>query len=170
MKSAIVLLLLCLSNVLMAQQKQKIQIIDKMVLNDTKSPIIWIDTMKTDINHLMVDRGSFDSLMILKDSAAVRKYGADAVNGVLVMVPKKEVKVMRLPEFLELQGVPTADRTLRVCINHTLIRYPAYLIIDPSYIRTVQITPKRHWGYLEDTNSGELFLNLLTKDYDNPVL
>jgi hypothetical protein len=150
--------------------QQKPSVVEKVVLNDTKSPIIWIDTMKTDINHLLVDTQRIDSLHILKDSAAARQYGQDAANGVLVMYPKDSVKLMRLDQFLEFQGVPAADRKLRVCVNHTLVRYPPYLIIDPTYIKTVQITRNRHWGYLDEVNSGELFLNLMTVNYSNPVM
>src|SRR6218665_574650 len=168
MKGVFVFLLVCVCNDLFAQQK--LQTAERVVLNDTKSPIIWIDSMKTDINHLLVDRASFDSLAILNDSTAIKgKYGVDT-REVLLMYPKKGVKVMRLPEFFDFQGIPSADRKLRVCVNHTLIRFPNYLIIDPTYIKTVQITPKRHYSLLDESYTGELFLNIMTKDYDNPVL
>ncbi|MET0466872.1 MAG: hypothetical protein ABW007_27170 [Chitinophagaceae bacterium] len=150
--------------------QQKLSVIEKVVLNDTKSPIIWIDTMKTDINHLLMDTQRIDSLHLLKDSAAARQYGEDAAKGILVMFPKDSVKLMRLNQFLEFQGVPSADRKLRVCVNHTLVRYPSYLVIDPTYIKTVQITRNRHWGYLDEANSGEMFLNLITANYSNPVM
>ncbi|PZR28205.1 MAG: hypothetical protein DI535_07315 [Citrobacter freundii] len=168
MKSMLVFLLMCICNVLFAQQK--LQTAERVVLNDTKSPIIWIDSMKTDINHLLVDRASFDSLTFLQDSSIIRnRFGLDT-REVLLMYPKKEVKVMRLPEFFDFQGIPAADRKLRVCVNHTLIRFPDYLVIDPAYIKTVQITPKRHYSLLDEAYTGELFLNIMTKDYDNPVL
>lgn len=87
MKSVFVFLLVCGCNGLFAQQK--LQTVERVVLNDTKSPIIWIDSMKTDINHLLVERASFDSLTILKDSVTIKKrYGVDT-REVLVMYPKK---------------------------------------------------------------------------------
>lgn len=152
-------------------QAQKLQTVERVMLNDTKSPIIWIDTMKTDINHLLVDKASIDSLKIVKDTdVAAGRYGAGITAGTLLMFPGKGVEVMRLTQFLEYQGVPQADRNLRICVNHTLIRSPEFLIIDPAYIKTVQITPKRHYSLLDEQYTGELFLNIMTKDYSNPVL
>lgn len=154
-----------------ALRAQKLQTVERIMLNDTKSPIIWIDTMKTDINHLLVDKESFDSLKIVKDTdIAARRYGVGVAAGMLIMFPGKGVRVMRLPQFLEYQGVPQADRKLRICVNHTLIKFPEFLIIDPAYVRTVQITPKRHYSLLDEAYTGELFLNILTRDYSNPVL
>lgn len=154
--------------ILHAQQRTGVR--ESVILNDSKSPIIWIDTMKTDINHLLVGNEKIDSFHLLKDSAAVRLYGADAARGVLVMYPKDSVKLMRLPEFLEWQSVPAADRKLRVCVNHLLIRHPEYLIIDPSYIKTVQITQQRHGAYVNEASNGEFYLNLITINYFNPLM
>lgn len=154
----------CFCNCLVNAQQQKPAVIQTIFLDDPRSPVVWIDSMQTDMNHLVIDKSSIDSISILKDSLVSSHYGHMITRGSLIIVPKPSVELIRWPALLERLGVPAADRKLRVCINKTLVRQPAYLLIQPDFVKTIEITTERHWLYTEDANSKELFLNIITKD------
>lgn len=165
MKYGILILVICFfSGMVSAQQKPKV--IESIFWDDPRSPIVWIDSMRTDMNHLVMDKADIDSISLMKDSADIR-YGQTITRGSMVIVPKPGVELIRWPALLDRLGVPPADRQLRVCINKTLVRQPAFLLLQPDFIRTIEITTEHHWLRTEDANSKELFLNIITKD--NPL-
>jgi hypothetical protein len=143
--------------------QEGIKINDRVVMDVANSPIVWIDSMKTDVAHLVMDKAGIDSIYILKDSVVNKKYSHVMARGSLIIVPKPTVELVRLPALLERLGVPANDRNLRVCINKTLVRYPTLLLIQPDQIKTIEVTTERHWTYPEEANSKELFLNFITK-------
>ena len=143
---------------------QEIKINERVAIDVANSPIVWIDSMKTDIAHLVMDQAAIDSVYVMKDSMVHKKYAQVIARGSLIIVPKPTVELIRLPALLEQRGVPARDRNLRVCINKTLVRYPSFLLIQPGFIKTIEVTSDRHWTYPEESNSKELFLNLITQN------
>ncbi len=165
MKYGILILIVCFfSGMVSAQQKPKV--IESIFWDDPRSPIVWVDSMRTDMNHLVMDKADIDSISLMKDSADIR-YGQTITRGSMVIVPKPGVELIRWSALLDRLSVPPADRQLRVCINKTLVRQPAVLLLQPDFIRTIEITTEHHWLRTEDANSKELFLNIITKD--NPL-
>lgn len=157
-----VLILACFCNGLVNAQQKKPVAAQSIFLDDPRSPIVWIDSIQTDMNHLVIDKSCIDSINIIKDSVVRGRY--DHTIGSLIIFPKPTVEMIRWPALLERLGVPDADRKLRVCINKTLVRQPAYLLIQPDFVKTIEITTERHWLHTEDANSKEFFLNIITKD------
>lgn len=148
-------------------QQQEPKTVKAIFLDDPRSPIVWIDSMQTDLNHLVIDKAGIDSISIMKDSLGSGRYGQTITRGSVIIVPKPTVELIRWSALLERLGVPPADRKLRVCINKTLVRQPAFLLIQPDFVKTIEITTERHWLHTEDANGKELFLNVITKD--NPL-
>ena len=62
-------------------------------INETRKPLVLVDTFKTDINHLVLDPNKIVSINILKDSTAISKYGDAAKFGVIIIHPKTSRKV-----------------------------------------------------------------------------
>jgi TonB-dependent SusC/RagA subfamily outer membrane receptor len=53
-------------------------------------PLFIIDSVRMDMDSLpQVNPSSIAMITVLKDSAATRQYGADATNGVILIVTKK---------------------------------------------------------------------------------
>lgn len=134
----------------------------RIVLSGEMPPLVWIDTMQTDLQHLVMDRSVIDSLSLKKDSVAAEGSSSKTLRDVIIISPKPPVKLIRWAALLERQGVPPADRKLRVCINKTLVKNPALLLIDPAFVKTIEITADRHWTYPGEANGTEMYLNILT--------
>lgn len=132
-------------------------------IETAKGPLVFVDTFKTDMNHLVLNPQKIESIDVLKDSAAMAKYGEVGRFGVVVIHPKREAKFSRVDKIIDNYNLPDKDRNLRVCINKNLVQDPQLILIENSEIERVEITTDRHWTNVEDANSGEKFINITTK-------
>lgn len=132
-------------------------------INETKKPLVFVDTFKTDINHLVLDPNKIVSINILKDSTAISKYGDAAKFGVIIITPKTSATFLRVDKIFDNYKLSNEDKKLRICINKTLMRDPQLILIENSEIEYVEVTTDRHWINIEDANSGEKFINITTK-------
>jgi len=130
------------------------------------NPLVFVDSFKTDISYLVLDPNKIESINILKGSDAISKYGDAAKNGVIIIQPKKNVQFLRIDRILDKSKINSEDKKLRICINKTLIRDAQLILIESSEIEDVQITTDRHWTNIEDANSCERFINIITKTKD----
>jgi len=130
------------------------------------TPLVFVDSFKTDISYLVLDPDKIESIIILKDTSAISKYGVEAKGGVIIIQTKKNVQFLRIDKILNNNKINAEDRKLRICINKTLIRETQLILIESSEIEDVQITTDRHWTNSEDGNSCERFINIITKTKD----
>lgn len=131
--------------------------------DETRKPLVMVDTFKTDLNHLVLDPDKIVSITIFKDSAAISKFGDAAKFGVIIIHPKTDANFLRVGKIFEKYKLSDDDKKLRICIDNTLIRNPGLILIESSEIECVTVTKDRHWINIEDANSGEKFINITTK-------
>lgn len=87
---------------------------ERLVMDISYSPVVWIDSMRTDMAHLVMDKAAIDSLFVMKDSMVSKKYSRVIARGSLIIVPKTTVELVRWPAFLEQRGVPSRHSDIRV--------------------------------------------------------
>ena len=126
-------------------------------------PLVLVDGFKTDIQYLIMDPHMIESISVYKDSNALVKFGEGARHGVVIVKPTANATLLQIGKIIEKYKIASPDRKLRICINKTLIREPELILIEASEILDVQITTERHWTSIEDANSGEKFINIITR-------
>jgi len=131
--------------------------------DNTQAPLVFVDTFKTDMNHLVIGPNQIESIHVFKDSVAMAKYGDAGKFGVVLIHPRDDVKLLRVDKIIDKYKVSKDDNNLRICINKTLVQDPKLILIDDSEIEAVEVTTDRHWTNVEDANSGEKFINITTK-------
>ena len=97
---------------------------------------------------------------------AIQRFGSEGKSGVIIIHAKQTANMLRLDKILENSELQNADRKLRVCINKTLVKTPELVLIDKSDIESIEVTTDRHWINIEDANSGEKFINIITRTKD----
>jgi len=135
-------------------------------IDTSTSPLVLVDTFKTDITHLVINPLQIDSISIFKDSIAILKFGDAGKYGVIIIHPKAFAKFLRVDKILDNYKLSNADRKLRICINKTLMRNPQLILIETSEIEDVEVTTDRLWINVEDANTGEKFINIITRTKD----
>jgi hypothetical protein len=136
-------------------------------VDTTIIPLILVDTFKTDFNHLVLDPNVIESFEVFNDSTAKSKYGDAGKFGVIIIYPKPRVKFLRLDKILKIYNLSTEDKKLRICINKNLLRDPQLLLIEKSQIESVEVTTDRNGINIHDANSGEKFINIITRTKNN---
>ena len=140
--------------------------LDKSDIADTSRPLILVDSFRTDMKYLIMDPQMIASIDVYKDSNAIRKFGEKGKYGVIIIRPKAGANFLQIAKILEKYSVSNPDRKLRVCVNNTLIQEPELILIEESEMLYVEITTERRWTASEDANSGEKFINIVTKVRD----
>ena len=136
-------------------------------IDTTIRPLVLVNTFKTDFNHLVLDPKEIESIEVLKDSTAKLKYGDAGKFGVIIIYPKPRVKFLRVDKILKIYNLSNEDKKLRICINKTLLRNPQLILIEKSQIESVEVTTDRHGINIHDANSGEKFINIITRIKNN---
>ena len=136
-------------------------------VDTTRRPLVLVDTFITDLTHLVLNPDKIESIDVLKDSTAISKFGDAAKFGVIIIYPKPRVKFLRVDKILKIYNLSNEDKKLRICINKTLLRNPQLLLIEKSQIESVEVTTDRHGINIHDANSGEKFINIITRTKNN---
>ena len=126
-------------------------------------PMVLVGKFITDFDHLVLDPKEIKSIEVLKDSTAISKYGDAAKFGAIIIYPKPRVKLLRVDKILAKYNLSDEDKKLRICINKTLLRNPQLLLIEQSQIERVEVTTDRQGINNQDANSGEKFINIITR-------
>ena len=132
-------------------------------IDATRTPLILVDTFRTDMKHIVLDPGNIQSINILKDSSSVSKFGDAAKYGVVIIHPKPNTTFIRVDNILNEYKLCSEDKSLRICINKTLVSNPQLILIDKSEIERIEVTTDRQWTNPQDANSGERFINIVTR-------
>ena len=136
-------------------------------VDTTRRPLVLVDTFITDLIHLVLNPDKIESIDVLKDSTAISKFGDAAKFGVIIIYPKPRVKFLRVDKILKIYNLSNEDKKLRICINKTLLRNPQLILIEKSQIESVEVTTDRHGINIHDANSGEKFINIITRIKNN---
>jgi hypothetical protein len=139
-------------------------------IDTARMPLIIVDTFRTDINHVILDPGNIQSINIFKDSLVASKFGDAGKYGIIMIYPKPNTTFLRVDKILTEYKLCEEDKKLRICINKTLMSSPQLILIDKSEIERVEITTDRYWTNTEDANSGERFINIVTRTKDKSGL
>ena len=125
--------------------------------------MLLVGKLITDFDHLVLDTKEIKSIEVLKDSTATSKYGDAAKFGVIIIYPKPRVKLLRVDKILAKYNLSDEDKKLRICINKAIIRNPQMILIEQSQIERVEVTTDTHGNNNHDANSGEKFINIITR-------
>jgi hypothetical protein len=132
-------------------------------INTAGPPLVLVDTLRTDLEHLIISPEKIEAIHIYKDSVAISKFGDAGKFGVVLIHPKADTKFLRMGKILDNSTLPIEDKKLRICINKNLVQDPQLILIENSEIESVEVTTERHWINSEDTHPGERFINITTR-------
>jgi TonB-dependent SusC/RagA subfamily outer membrane receptor len=130
--------------------------------NSNQQIYVVVDSFRTDLKLFIIKPDKIESIDVFKGEQAISKYGSKAADGAVIIKTKTGVKLLRLNDILTKYNVAAADRTLRVCINNTIIKNTGLLVIEESELIAVEITTGHNWINAEEANSHERFINIKT--------
>lgn len=144
---------------------ERIHIYDGPInIDESKAPLVKIDTFTTKISRFFINTNNIESINVLKDSNAIVKYGENAKNGVIIIQPKKNCKLLNLETLLKAYNLSNENKHLRVCVNKTLIKDPQLLLFDSQKVKTVEITTDFKWITTDEIKTGEKFINIVLQE------
>ena len=132
-------------------------------IDTSRKPMVLVRKFVTDFDHFVLDPKEIKSIEVLKDSTALSKYGDAAKFGAIIIYPKPRVKFLRIDKILTKYKLSDEDKELRICINKAIIRNPQMILIEQSQIESVEVTTDRQGINNHDANSGEKFINIITR-------
>jgi hypothetical protein len=141
----------------------EIKINDSRASDTSKHYFVLVDTFRTSLQGLILNPSLIESIEVFNSSDAIKKYGADAADGAIIIHAKKNVTLWRLNSFLDKLGSSFVGdvRKCRVCIDEKIIEYPEFILIDESQLTSVSTFDMV--DFKNGETKSEKFLNLSTK-------
>lgn len=136
----------------------KIPVSDKF-----QEPLVKVGDELTYMRFLLVDPSGLNNLSFTKPAEAIKQYGEAAKYGLITFEQTKPLRLVHTETILKKFHVKKKNRNLRILVNKVLIDNPEYLVADLKQIAKVEITTDRAWNKVEDANTGEEFINIITK-------
>ena len=125
-------------------------------------PYVLVDTFQTELSYLIIDARKIESVNVIKDTSATKKYGEKGRYGVVLIRTEPNTILLRLPALLDAFSFPDSLRNLRVNINEVIIQRPELLLIDPTQVESIQTKMMPKWHDLRN-NEEELFIHITQK-------
>lgn len=139
------------------------------ISSSDQQPLIIVDSVATDFNHLIIAPDRIVSIDVLKDSASVRRYGDQARFGVVIIHTKEKGAVIPLDKLLDEFHIASADRALPVCINHVLVNDNKRLLADRSNIIKIEVITDTYWISPMQAGPEERHINIVTSKAAKPA-
>ena len=125
-------------------------------------PLVLVDSFTTDINYLVLNPQNIESIDILKDSAAISRFGQAGKFGVIFIHPKAGTKFLQIDRILNDYNLSNEDKNLSVYVNKVLMQSAKLLLIEQSEIENVEVIT-------DNTISCDRFVNIRTRTNDKTV-
>jgi hypothetical protein len=132
------------------------------LLDTARTPLVVVDSFKTEISYLVLDPGKIASIDIIKDSAAILQFGEAGKFGVIFIHAKVGTKFLQADEILDYYNLSDEDKKLRVYINRLFIENAKLILIEQSELDGVEVIT-------DSTVSGGRFINIRTRTKDKIV-
>jgi hypothetical protein len=129
-------------------------------------PYTLVNKDVADLKLLFINPTQIDSLIVLKETAAIAVYGQKAKDGAVIVHTKPGTQLLRVQDVLARYNISPANQQLRICVNKTLIQRPDLLLVEAGEIIGVEITTDRYWIDADEANSKEQFLNIKVQKRD----
>lgn len=126
-------------------------------------PLIIVNSIETDFNHLLLKPENIESIDVLKDSASVAGYGEKGKYGVILIHVKKGNELAQLPELITQYNIPEQDQKLRVALDHILVKDVNKLAIAKNDIRKVEVVTETLWHSALEAGNEERYINIEMK-------
>ena len=132
-------------------------------------PLIIVNSIETDFNHLLIKPDNIESINVLKDSASVAGYGEKGKYGVILIQVKKGSELLQFPELITQFNIPEKDQKLKVGLDHILVKDINKLLIDKNDIRKVEVVTETLWYSALEAGTEERYINIeMKKDKTMP--
>lgn len=131
-------------------------------VNDSAKPLVVVDTFVTQLDYLVLDPASIESINVLKDKAAIGKWGDRGRNGVIVITSKRSSRLLTINGLYDHYAVPAWQRKLRVCINEKPVDHPELILVDLTAMDGISTFVSTNWNNPSDPKS-ETFLNIIPR-------
>jgi hypothetical protein len=154
----IVLLFSSLSFPAMAQQADN----EIKQSKNAAQPLVLVDGLKTDLKHLVVDPEKIMSIDVIKDSAALVKYGIEAKNGVVIVKFNPGITLMRIDHLYKKFNVGEEMTRMKVAVDGVPIKHPELLLIEEGVITGTGTYSHVDWTDLSNPKD-EKFFNITTR-------
>lgn len=140
------------------------------VIPPEQQPLVIVDSVVTDLGHLLLNPDKILSIDILKDAATIAAYGDRAKYGVLIIRTKEKAGLLNLADLLDQFHIPAADRNLRVCIDNILVKDKHRILADKANIISMEVITDICWISPMEPGPEERYINIVTKKKACPGL
>lgn len=133
------------------------------MVNDSAKPLVVVDTFVTQLDYLVLDPVSIQSINVLKDKAATMKWGHRGRNGVIVITSKRSSRMLTINGLYDHFAVPAGQRRLRVCIDEKPVDHPELILVDLTAMAGISTFVSTNWSHPSDPKS-ETFFNIISRE------
>jgi TonB-dependent SusC/RagA subfamily outer membrane receptor len=150
----------CLATAATAQKRAYVS--QSASLNE-QPPLVLVDSVETSLNDLWINPANIESMNVLKDSAAIAKYGDKGKNGVILIRTKTNTELIKLTDLITQYDVSIKDKNLKVCRDKILVENPDKILVDKKDILKIEVITDTWWQTPMIVGSEEKFINIVTK-------
>jgi hypothetical protein len=119
---------------------------------EKNSPIVLVNGFQTEMEALILNKQKIKSMDVLKDSAAMKRYGRRGRFGVVV-IKTEPVNFTRVNALMNRFRVADSLKKLPVAINEVPVKNSAMILADETHVVDIKPFPK----------DGVLYMNIRTK-------
>jgi hypothetical protein len=119
---------------------------------EKNSPIVLVNGFQTEMESLILNKQKIKSMDVLKDSAAMKRYGRRGQFGVVV-IKTEPVNFTRVNALMNRFRVADSLKKLPVAINEVLVKNTAMILADETHVADIK----------PFTKDGVLYMNIRTK-------
>ncbi len=130
--------------------------------DSTRHPLVFVDTFPTSLKSLILDPQHINSINVYKDTAALNRYGKQAVDGVILIQTKDRVSLLRLSGLYKNFNIPDSMTRYRVCIDEVLVDDPHLFLADATQVSSIHTFTSVDWTDLYHPKTEKL-VNIITR-------
>jgi hypothetical protein len=135
---------------------------------EIKQPLLFIGSLETSYNALIMDEENLRILRAFPDSTALDYFGEKGKDGVVIAELKANIALFRIEETLDHFKVPDINRNLKILIDKRLVHRDLFLA-DIKRIEKIELFEVTQQDILlspfyNTWTLGEKYLNIVTKE------
>jgi hypothetical protein len=109
--------------------------------NENKGPIVLVNGFQTELNAMIFSKNKIKSMDVLKDSAAMKRYGRRGQFGVVV-IKTEPVNYMRVNALMNRFHVADSLKKLPVAINEVPVKNTGMILADETFVTDIKLFTK----------------------------
>lgn len=142
MPKAFLSTIVCVALTLSLDAQEKITITGNNILLRSKpaataAPAVFVNDFETDLQSMVLDPGTIQSMTILKDASATALYGSKGVNGVILIKTKPGTEFYTISDFVNAEKNTNVQQ---IKLNENVLPDMKKLLIEKTALKQTSLS------------------------------